>query len=155
MRVSQHTPVLDAVKNVLRRLSGHYEFSVDALEGISAISAIKMRALIADQRNFMLVTPALVAIASTRFRAAFTELLRKGGAVRVEYLLNQTGLGIRTAIAARIENQGPDVALKALPTGPGTWSEYKARHRLDPRIGWATGAMRKAILRSPFRLRKV
>ncbi len=152
MKVVRRTPTLDAIRTVLRDVGGRYEFALDAFDGgISPLNRIKMQALVDADRNFMRVTPALLAIARERFRAAFVELISKGGAVRYTHLTNQIGLGIRTAIADRIANQGPDVHLEKLSD---SWTKYKARNRLDPRIGWATGALRKSILRSPFRIRK-
>lgn len=153
MRVERRTPVLDAVRGVLAQLNGHYEFTLAALDrGLSTGNAVKLESLVTHGREFMNVTPELVAVARTAFGAAFAEVMRKGGAVRVEYLLNQIGLALRDHIAAvRFEGQS-EVPLR--PLSPA-WKATKSRRRLDPRIGIASGALLKSLKRSPFRLRKV
>lgn len=154
MRLTRHTPVLDAVKSILRSMSGSYEFTLDAFEGgISALAGKKLQhGLIDRDRPFLKVTPELAIVATRALGQAFREVLSKNGNVRVEYLLQQVGLAVRVWVAYRFEAQGGDVSLRALK--PAT-VEAKARKSQDPRIGFATGKLNAAIRRSPFRLRKV
>ncbi len=153
MRIQRATPTLDAVKAVLRTLSGSYEFTLDAFDrGLSDKNAEKMKALVKADRNFLRVTPHLTQLATQALAMAFSEVISKGGQVRTEHILNQVGLGVRGWILYRFEHQGPDVTLTHLSPA---WASAKARNRLDPRIGIATKALIKAIARSPFRLRKV
>jgi hypothetical protein len=153
VRVTRHTPVLDAVKAVIRALNGHYEFTLAALDrGLSSGNSVKLASLVDDGREFMNVTPELIVVARDAFAKAFREVISKGGNVRVEYLLNQIGLALRDHIAtARFEGQS-EVPLRPLSRA---WLIRKAREGRDPRIGIYTGALLKAIRRSPFRIRKV
>jgi hypothetical protein len=153
VRIERHTPVIDAVRSVIAQLNGHYEFTLAALDrGLSSGNAVKLEALVTHGREFMNVTPQLIAVAREAFGAAFAEVVRRGGAVRVEYLLNQIGLALRDHIASvRFEGQS-EVPLRPLSVA---WKAQKARRRLDPRIGIASGALLKSLKRSPFRLRKV
>ncbi len=153
MRLTRSTPVLDAVKTILRALSGHYEFTLDAFDrGLATGNSVKLDSLITHGREFMNVTPSLITVAKAAFGDAFREVVSKGGNVRVEYLLGQIGLAMRNHIAsARFEQQG-DVPLRPLSR---EWAARKARTDGDPRIGIYRGTLLKAIRRSPFRLRKV
>ena len=154
MRIERRTPVLDAVRAVLAQLSGHYEFTMAALDrGLSSGNAVKLESLIDADRRFLDVTPELKRVAHEAFAKAFAEVVSKGGAIRVEYLLNQIGLAIRNHIVtARFEGQTDMTRME--PLSPA-WAARKRREGRSANVGTYKGTLKKNLKRSPFRLRKV
>lgn len=145
MSARRSTPNLDRLAKFMSEIGGTYALQV---QGRSQITNVKMVALATNGRDFWQLTPALKASIKSYCKQALTDGIRRGD-LRAVSLLDAAAKASKDHVLMRFRNGGSDIDLRKLSAH---WAAYKARHRLDPRIGWATGVLYRELQRAKWTL---
>lgn len=150
MAVRVNLEPMRRLQEFLRFLGGRYYV---AAEGLTGPSTTKLDALTSTGRPFFAVTQAMRQAVLQEWHRNKDALLSKSmTALNTEPALALMASTCKSVILRRFEEQGFDVRLRPLSV---TWRETKARRRLDPRIGIATGVLYRNLQRARFVMRRV
>ena len=147
MTVARKTPSLDALARWVKDLGGRYAVEV----AIPDAEQAKLAYLAASGRDLTQITPALERAIASAVQADARRTLTQAGNLRTEATLRVIGDVVKAAVLGRVRAQGGDVDLAQLSA---SWRLWKLRHRLDPRITVATGALLRALRGAAFTLRR-
>jgi hypothetical protein len=136
--VERKTPAFDALRNLAAQVGGTRVLRVDLPEE----EAVKLDNLVATGRPFTKVTPALQQAIVRYVRAQAGAVLTGAGNIRQDVFWRVAADAVKAHVLLRFRAQGNDVHLRSLKPG---YREWKALHGLDPRIGFATGALYRAL----------
>ena len=128
----------ETLRELIENAGGRYRVLILALSERHS----RKDPFINDGRPFFSLTEGnLAAAVREAFATELKEALRrKDGSLAKT--MQATARAIQLHVQKRFQEQGADITLTQLSL---RWTQYKARNRLDPRIGMASGALVRAV----------
>lgn len=129
--------VLEQIRRFVLSIGGEWTLALTLSDEMD----VRKAEWLADAgRDFFSVTPAMQGQIRHDLVEAIRAQVESGEFVDVtpEAILQPAADAAREFIVGQFENQGPNVTLRPLTLAYAKW---KARHRLDPRVGIASGEL--------------